>query len=277
MGFLQEVIMQLFVLLLTVLLAALLAKVLWDKLFQKVTIFEYERAVEYRNGKFHKVVDPGAYWIRPTRTTINKVDVRPRFAIISGQEVLTLDAITLKVTLAAQYKVVDPATAILKSESYYTALYTVLQLGLREIIGTANIDELLETRNTIGQRLSEKCAPGAQEIGLELMSVNIKDIMFPGDLKKVFAQVVKARKEGQAALERARGETAALRNLANAAKLIENNPALMQVRLLQSVTETSGHTLVMGMPANTAPLPVKARTGEAPQIQSEMTETLDDE
>jgi hypothetical protein len=75
-------------------------------------------------------------------------------------------------------------------------------------------------------------------------------------LKKLFAQVTKARQEGLAALERARGETAALRNLANAARLVQDNPALMQLRMLQVVGEQSGNTVVLGMPAGATPLPV---------------------
>jgi regulator of protease activity HflC (stomatin/prohibitin superfamily) len=85
----------------------------------------------------------------------------------------------------------------------------------------------------------------AAELGIELSLVGIKDIMFPGDLKAIFAQVVNARKEGLATLERARGETAALRHLANAAKLLESNPALMQLRLLQALGEQPGNTVVL--------------------------------
>jgi hypothetical protein len=85
----------------------------------------------------------------------------------------------------------------------------------------------------------------------------VKDIMFPGDLKKIFAQVVKAQKEGQASLEKARGESAALRNLANAAKMLEGNPALMQLRVLQSVDAGTGNTMVLGMPSDMMPLPLK--------------------
>src|SRR4030067_2173938 len=85
----------------------------------------------------------------------------------------------------------------------------------------------------------------ASELGVELLAVNIKDIMFPGELKNIYAQVVNARNEGLAALERARGESAALRNLANAAKLMENNPALFQLRLLQAVGSNSGNTIIL--------------------------------
>jgi hypothetical protein len=86
--------------------------------------------------------------------------------------------------------------------------------------------------------------------------------MFPGELKKIFAQAVKAQKEGLAQLERARGETAALRSLANAARMIEQNPALLQLRLLQAVGENSGNTFVLGVPGQTMPLPVRSTTGD---------------
>lgn len=88
--------------------------------------------------------------------------------------------------------------------------------------------------------------------GLRLISADVKDIMLSGKLKEIFAQVVNARQEGLAALERARGETAALRNLANAAKMIDANPNLMQLRLVQTLGESSGNTLVLGVPPQEA-------------------------
>jgi regulator of protease activity HflC (stomatin/prohibitin superfamily) len=92
------------------------------------------------------------------------------------------------------------------------------------------------------------------ELGLKLVWVNVKDIMFAGEFKKIFSQVVEARQEGLAALEKARGETAALRSLANAAKLIESNPALMQLRLLQTFGETSGNSMILKLSPD---LPIK--------------------
>jgi regulator of protease activity HflC (stomatin/prohibitin superfamily) len=110
----------------------------------------------------------------------------------------------------------------------------------------------LESRSTIDAFLLERCAPEIKEFGIELNYATIRDITFPGELKKVFAQSVAARKEGLAALERARGETAALRNLANAAALIRDNPALLQLRAIQAVSEGSGATLVLGAPFSEA-------------------------
>ena len=80
--------------------------------------------------------------------------------------------------------------------------------------------------------------------------------MFPGKLKEIFAQVVNARQEGLAALEKARGETAAWRHLANAARMLATHPGLMQLRLIQALKESSGHTLMLGLPAQSLPVVV---------------------
>jgi hypothetical protein len=131
-------------------------------------------------------------------------------------------------------------------------------MALREIVGKEKIDALLENRSNISAKLVELTSGKASESGLKLISADVKDIMFPGDMKKAFAQVVKAQKEGQAALERARGETAALRNLANAARTIDDNPNLLQLRALQALADSSGNTLVLGVPNGAVPV----RTGD---------------
>lgn len=233
-------------------------------------MLEFERALKYDRGKFSGVLGPGQYWTYRLTTALTKLDVRPRFISVPGQEVLSSDGVTLRVSVAAQYEIADPAVAINEVENFEGALYLTLQLALREIIGTSEIDELLEKREQFGQRLLELSREPAEALGLKLHRVDLKDIMFPGDLKKTFAQVVSARKQGLAALERARGETAALRNLANAARMLEGNPALMQLRLLQQIGESAGNTIVLGLPTSATPLPLKepdveqARRGELP-------------
>jgi regulator of protease activity HflC (stomatin/prohibitin superfamily) len=173
--------------------------------------------------------------------------------------------VTLKVSLAARYEIVDPNIAVNTVQNCREALYLELQLALREIIGTATIDDVLKSRNEFSQRLMELTKQKIHALGLKLLAVNIKDIMFPGQLKHIFAQVVNARKEGQAALEKARGETAALRNLANAAKMLESNPNLLQLRLLQAIGESSGNTLVLGMPSQMTTVPIHPQAGEPPK------------
>jgi regulator of protease activity HflC (stomatin/prohibitin superfamily) len=231
----------------------------------RVTIFEYERGLRYLNGRFTGVLEPGRHWVYRPRVAIRKVDVRPRFVTIAGQEVLSSDGVTLKVSLAAEYEIADPEVAVNKVESADQALYLTLQLALREIVGEAKIDDVLARREEFGQRLLELASEPTEQVGLRLLGVNVKDIMFPGELKKIFTQVVQAQKEGQAALEKVRGETAALRGLANAARMIEGNPSLFQLRLLQQLAASGGNTVVLGFPTAGTPLPLKERKGELPE------------
>ncbi len=238
-------------------IAAVVVGVIFFKFgLRRVTILEYERGLKYAKGKFKSVLEPGQYWYMPFFTIIQKLDVRPRFVSITGQEVLSSDGVTLKVSLAANFEIADPNIAVNRVSSFQDALYLELQLALREIVGAADIDTVLSARNELSKKLMEITEPKITDLGLKLISVNLKDIMFPGKLKEIFAQVVNARKGGLAALEKARGETAALRSLANAAKMIEGNPNLMQLRLVQALGEASGNTLILGMPSQLMPVPV---------------------
>lgn len=224
---------------------------------RRITVLEYEKGLRYGRGRFNSVLAPGQYWYMPFYTIIQRLDVRPCFVSITGQEVLSSDGVTLKVSLAANFEVTDPNVAVNKVMNYHEALYLELQLALREIIGTVDIDTVLSARNELSRKLMEATEAKIAALGLNLNSVNLKDIMFPGKLKEIFAQVVNAMKESLAALERARGETAALRNLANAAKMLDGNPNLMQLRLVQALGDATGNTLILGMPSQSVPVPVR--------------------
>lgn len=237
--------------------AVLVCAVVIRLLVDRVTVYEFERALRYDRGRYVGLLGPGQHWVYRRRTTLTKVDARPSFISVPGQEVLTSDAVTLRISLAAEYELEDPALAINGIDDYVAALYLTLQLALRESVGTVEVDELLAHRDQVGDRLLELSREPAAAFGLALRRVELKDLMFPGELKRTFAQVVTARKDGLAALERARGETAALRNLANAAKLVDGNPALMQLRLLQQIAESAGNTIVLGLPSSATPLPLR--------------------
>ena len=132
-----------------------------------------------------------------------------------------------------------------KTDYIYQLFYRELQINLRKFIGEITADEVLQNRNKIGEYVEESTKEDLNTYGISLISADVRDIMFPGDLKQLFASELKAKKEGLAALERARGESAALRNLSNTAKLMDNNPSLLQLRLIQSLNESSGNTLVL--------------------------------
>jgi regulator of protease activity HflC (stomatin/prohibitin superfamily) len=143
-------------------------------------------------------------------------------------------------------------------------------MALREIIGKEKVDVLLENRSGVGGKLMEMTQSKISDMGVKLISADVKDVMFAGEMKKAFAQVVKAQKEGQAALERARGETAALRSLANAARTMDDNPNLLQLRALQALTDSPGNTLMMGLPNGV--VPVAKQSGSKPAVPSQKSE-----
>lgn len=214
----------------------------------RVTVFEYERGLKYVKGRFKQVLPPGQYWVWLFGSTfIRKVDIRPQYTSVAGQEVLTADGVGLKVSLTAVYEISDPAMAINQVADYRQALYLTLQNALRDLVGAIAIDDLMANRPQLNPQLLEAAANHVEPMGLRLISVNIKDLMLPGELKKLYAQVIQARQAGLAQLERARAETAALRNLANAARLANDNPTLLQLRLVQALEHSSGNTFVMGM------------------------------
>ena len=225
----------------------------------RTTVYEFERALKFHRGRFKGVLGPGAYWYFPAFTTIQKVDVRPTRVSVAGQEVLSADGVAVKASLAAAYRIADPQRAILTTDDYRTAVYTELQLALRAVISETKVEELLEQRAQMSGRLKTLASPPLEAIGIELQDASIRDLTLPGELKKIFSQVVKARQEGLAALERARGETAALRNLANAAQMVERSPSLVQLRLLQVLSQQPGNTVVLGVPQSGAPIPVRGR------------------
>ena len=221
-------------------------------LFRSVTVYEYERGLRYRKGRFVGILDPGMYRLFPY-TEVVKVDVRPSYKVVSGQEILTADSIAVKASVAARYEIEDPVKAINEVLSFEQALYLELQVALREVISSATIEEVLGGRAGFGKRLKEIAAGPVQELGLDLTSVEIRDIMFPGVLKQTFAQVAEARQEGLAALERARGESAAIRTMANAARLMDKSPGLGQLRMLQALSESKGNTLILNLAPESVP------------------------
>jgi len=213
----------------------------------------------YRHGRFVRSMLPGKHRLFGFGYAVTNVDVRKAQVTVPGQEVLTADNVGIKVSALLSYRVVDAARVTHEVQNYWEAIYGAAQIALREAIGSVNAEALLENRVNVGGRLRERVASELNAIGIETLSVEIKDVMLPGELRKAFAEAIKARKEGAAALERARAESAALRNLANAAKVLENNPGLMNLRVLQTVADAKdGQSFVFGTGVGLMPV---AKTG----------------
>jgi len=159
----------------------------------------------------------------------------------------------------------------LSRQRWVSDLYNNAQLAVRAVVGGVAVEALLNQRLEIGAQLLARVQPEAAKIGINVLAVEVKDVMFPPDLKRAFADVLKAKQEGQAALERARGESASLRNLANAARLLDGNPALQNLRLMQSLTaaHNAGNTLVLGVPGGFVPLRAGAPARNAEEDKTE--------
>jgi regulator of protease activity HflC (stomatin/prohibitin superfamily) len=256
--------------LVSVLVLLVLAIVL-PRAIRSVTVFEFERGVKFSRGHFAGVLEPGIHWYLPYFTRIQKLDTRPTRVAVTGQEVLSSDGVAVKTSIAATFRIVNPEAALLQTDDYQTAVHTELQLALRAIISGLPVEELLAKRPELAAQLKAMAGERLPGLGIELQDAALRDLTFPGELKKIFTQVVKARQEGLAALEKARGETAALRNLANAAQMIERNPQLMHLRLLQVLGQQPGNTVVLGLQQGGTPIPLRdgSQTELPPTAESE--------
>lgn len=226
-------------------------------LFSKTIIREFECGLLYHSGRFQKQLGPGAHRNLRFWRSITVLDLRKRTVTVPGQEVLTADQVGLKVSLVATYQVCDPQKAEHEVEDFTVALYLAAQIALRKVVGSVEFDKLLQDRVNIGSQVTSDVVINAEPLGLKVHSVEIKDVMLPAEVRKAFSEVVRARQEGQAALERARSETASLRTLANAARLMEEHPCLLDLRILQTLsTIGAGQTIVLNTTGGLASLKV---------------------
>lgn len=218
-------------------IAAALILIGFRKLAPAQTVFDYQRGLLYRNGTFKKLLAPGRYRPLVWGTNIVVEDLREKQFVVPGQELLTSDRLTVKISLVVSYKTIDPRRAHEVALNFVETIYNAVQIALREVVGGRTLDEVLSGRAMLPPDIVDKAKDKYAEVGLELSGVNIKDVMLSSETKRAFSDIFRAQKEGEAALERARGETAALRSLANAARMLKENPGLYQLRLLQAISD----------------------------------------
>ncbi len=255
-----------YVLPILILVVAALAIIAVVREVHVVTIHDYERGLRFNRGRLAGLVDPGVHVTFGPLAEIRPLDVRPTMLPVEGQEVLTADGVTAKISLVARYEVGDPVAALTRDSAWQRTLYLVLQLALRDAVTRRTLDETLAARRELGPEIREAAAGRLAALGIELLDVEVRDVMLPGEVKRSYAAVVVARKDGEAALERARSETAALRSLANAGRAVADNPGLLQLRILQELGASSGNTVVFGAPDAGLPpraTPATQAAGEA--------------
>ncbi|WP_208730495.1 slipin family protein [Proteus hauseri] len=189
------------------------------------------------DGETQTLLAPGlkGYWRYQHKVEVEVVDMRLQTLDVSGQEILTKDKVTLRINLSANWRYSDVLLAYQQLSSPIEFLYKELQFALREAVGTRTLDELLENKSLIDSLVSEKVDQVTAGYGIEVASLGVKDIVLPGEMKTILAQVVEAEKSAQANVIRRREETSATRSLLNTAKVMENNPVALRLKELETV------------------------------------------
>jgi regulator of protease activity HflC (stomatin/prohibitin superfamily) len=238
---------------------------------KRVTLLEHETGIKYVDGKFAEVLSAGRHATWPGQITIVRLDTRDQTISVPGQEVLTADKVTVRASLVMTYRVADARTYQSKSTNPYAHLYQAAQVALRERVALRSLDDLLADRGGVTDGVAAALDTEAKTLGLGVSVVRLLDLTLVGAAKQAYADLWKAQKEGLAALERARGEQAALRALANAARMLKGNPELMNLRLLQALAGAPGKappTIVLG--GGGGLLPVQSSPdGDAPLADAE--------
>ena len=243
-------------------LAAVIAtKIVRAKYRHEFIVGEGFAGLLYHEGKLRETIAAGRHVRWGKHYRLAQVDVRKALMPVVGQEVLTADNIAVKLSVVVTMQIVDAAKTVLVADNYATHIYTAAQAAIRAVVAGVTMEALLTDRVTIATQLRELIAPKAEAVGVTVDGVEVRDVMLPGDLRKSFSDVLKAKQEGQAALERARGESAALRNLVNAARLFEDQPALATIRFLQTLAGHGGANQMLVMNDMSGFLPAaKARS-----------------
>jgi regulator of protease activity HflC (stomatin/prohibitin superfamily) len=215
-------------------------------------IQQYERGVVFRLGKVREPLEPGLNLVNPLLDRVVKVNMQIIAMGVPAQEGITRDNISVRVDAVVYFRVIDPVKATVNVQNYMYAVSQVAQTSLRSVIGRSELDELLGQRERINGILRDELdAPTEGPWGVRIERVEIKDVTLPESMKRSMSRQAEAERERRARVITADGEYQASRKLAQAARLMAADPAAMQLRLLQTVTEVAAEknsTLVMPFP-----------------------------
>ena len=189
------------------------------------------------DGAFDRLLGPGlhAFWKYQRVLKLELADRRVQAMEVTGQEILTRDKVALRLNLSATWRYTDVLKAFKELAKPADHLYRELQFGLRAAVGTRSLDELLENKTVIDEVVTAQVSSKLAGYGLQLEGVGVKDIVLPGEMKTILAQVVEAGKSAEANVIRRREETAATRSLLNTAKVMEDNPVALRLKELETL------------------------------------------
>jgi regulator of protease activity HflC (stomatin/prohibitin superfamily) len=203
----------------------------------QVQVPEHGAGILWIDGKVDRLLAAGsvAFWKFNRNVSVELVDLRLQALEVTGQEILTRDKVSLRLNLSATWRFTDVLRAYTQLQKPADHLYRELQFGLRAAVGTRTLDELLENKTVIDEVVTAQVKSKLADYGLQLDGVGVKDIVLPGEMKTILAQVVEAGKSAEANVIRRREETAATRSLLNTAKVMEDNPVALRLKELETL------------------------------------------
>ncbi len=214
---------------------------------------EYERGVIFRLGRVIGAKGPGLFLLIPIVDRMVKVDLRTITLDVPAQEAITSDNVTVKVNAVVYFRVLDPVDAIVQVEDYRRATWQIAQTSLRNVIGQSQLDQLLQDREKINERLQHIIDEATEPWGIKVSIVEVKDLELTANMVRAMAREAEAERERRAKIISAEGDQQAAERLAQAANEMNAAPGAMTLRYLQTLVD-------IGIQNNTTivfPLPVE--------------------
>lgn len=210
---------------------------------------EYQRGVIFRLGRLKGVMGPGLYWIVPIVDQKVQLDVRTKTVDIEPQETVTADSVTIKVNAVLYYRILNGDKAVNRVENYQMAVYQIALTTLRNVVGQNMLDDVLQNRDKINLKVQEIVDEITEPWGIVIERVEMKDVEIPLGMQRAMAKEAEALREKRARLIKAAAEQEASLKLSEASRNIMQNPAALELRRLQMLTEIGAEnnttTLVM--------------------------------
>jgi len=212
---------------------------------------QYERGVVLTMGKFTGIREPGWGVIVPIFQKMQKVDMRVKAVDVPDQKVITKDNVSASINAVIYYKVSDAEKAVLVVENFYHAVSQLAQTTMRNIVGGAELDEVLSKRDELSARIQTIIDKETDEWGITVENVELKDFFLPEDMERTIAKQAEAERERRSVIIKAQGEVAAAEDMAKAAHMLSASPGALHLRTLQSLNDLSSdqsNTVVFAVP-----------------------------
>lgn len=212
---------------------------------------QYERGVMLTFGKYTKTVEPGWRIVIPVFQRMIKVDLRTKAVDVPDQKVITKDNVSASINAVIYYKVTNASKAILEVEDFFFAMSQLAQTTMRNIVGSAELDEVLSKREELSQRIREIIDKESDAWGIKVENVELKDFFLPDEMERTIAKQAEAERERRAVIIKAEGEVVAADNMAKAATILSSSSGALHLRTLQTLNDLSSdqsNTVVFAMP-----------------------------